>query len=91
MKAEILVLRVPVASRGLQDNLAKLAKGVVLELTGPEECLENQAPRATEALMGSPDCQAKRDTGGSQGQWDPRVPLERTDRGARMERSGLGD
>lgn len=91
MKVETLVLRVPVASKGLQDNLAKLARGAVLELMEPVECPESQAPRVTEALTDSPDCLVKRDTGGSQGQWDPQVPLERMDREARMERSGPED
>lgn len=91
VKAEILVLRVPVASKGLQDSLANLARGAVPELMGPVECPESLAPRVTEALMDSQDCLVKRDTGGSQGQWDPQVPLERMDREARMERSGPED
>lgn len=60
-----MVLRVLVASKGLQDKLAKLARGAVAELTGPVECPESQAPRVTEALMVCPDCPVKRDTGGS--------------------------
>lgn len=65
VKVETMVLRAPVASKGLQDNLAKLARGVVPELTDPVECLESQDPRVTEALMVFPDCLVKRDTGGS--------------------------
>lgn len=91
MKVETLVLRVPVASKGLQDKVAKLARGVVLEPTVPVGCLESRAPRVTEALMDFLVCLVKRDTGASQGQWDPRVPLERMDREARMERSGPED
>lgn len=91
MKVETTVLRVLVASKGLQDKLANLARGAVPELTGPVECLESQAPRVTEALMDCLDCLVKRDTGESRGQWDPQVPLERMDREARMERSGPED
>lgn len=91
MKVETLDLRVPVASKGLQDNLAKLARGAALELMGPVECPESQAPRVTEALMDSLDCLVKRDTEASQGQWGPQVLLERMGREARMERSGPED
>lgn len=91
MKVETPDLRVPVASKGLQDSLAKLARGAVPEPMGHVECPESQALRVTEALMGSPDCLVKRDTEVSQGQWDPQVPLERMGREARMERSGPED
>lgn len=91
MKAETLVLRVRVASRGLQVNLAKLARGVVPEPTAPVGCPESPVPRATEASMDFPGCPAKRDTGVSRGRWDRRVPPERTDREARMERSDPED
>lgn len=91
MKVETLVLRVPVASRGLQDKLAKLARGAVPELMVPVECQESQAPRVTEALMDFLGYLVKRDTGGRLGQWDPQVPLERMVREARMERLGLED
>jgi len=60
-----MVLRVLVASKGLQDKLVNLAKGVVPEPTVPVGCPESQAPRVTEALMDSPDCLVKRDTGES--------------------------
>lgn len=91
MKVETPVLRVRVASRGLQDNLAKLARGVVLELTALVECPESQALRVTEALTDFLACLVRRDTGVSPGQWDHQEHPERTDRGARMERSGLED
>lgn len=65
VKVETMVLRAPVVSKGLQGNLAKLARGVVPELTDPVECLESRDPRVTEALMDFPDCLVKRDTGGS--------------------------
>lgn len=58
---------------------------------GPEECLESQALRVTEALMAFPVCLVRRDTGGRQDHWDHLEPLERMDREARMERSGQGD
>lgn len=88
---ETTVLRVRVASRGLQDSLAKLAREVVLELMELVECQENQAPRVTEALTDSLACLVRRDTGGSPGQWGLQEPPERTDREARMERSGPED
>lgn len=61
---ETLVLRVPVASRGLQDKQAKLARGAVPELMVPVGCPESQAQRVTEVLMDFPGCLVRRDTGG---------------------------
>jgi len=82
-----MVLRVPVVSRGLQDNLENLEREDAPEQTVPAGCLESPVPRVTEALTDSLDCLVKKDTEGSQGQWDPPVLLEKTDREARMERS----
>lgn len=70
MRVETLVRRVHVAFKDLQDNLAKLARGVVLELMAPAGCLENPAPRVTEASTVFPGCLVKRDIGVSRGRWD---------------------
>lgn len=84
-------LRVQGASRGLQDNLEKLARGVDLEQMGAVECLESQVERGTEALTDCPAFQERRGTGESLALLDPLVLPERTDREVRTERSGHGD
>lgn len=91
MKVETPVLKVRVAFKVLQGNLAKLARGVAPELTAPVECPENPARRGTEALMDFLGCPVKRDTGVSWGRWDQQGLLARTDREARMERSDQED
>lgn len=91
MKVETPALRVPAGFKGLQDNLGKLERGAVPEQMGPEGCPESPVARATEVLMDFLDCLVRRDTGASQGRWDPKEPPERTVREARMERSGPGD
>lgn len=86
-----MVHRVLVVFKGLRDHLAKLESGAVPELMVPVGCLESQAPRVTVALMDSPDCLVKRDTGGSPDLKDLQEPPEKMGREAKMERSGLGD
>lgn len=66
MKVEITVHRVLVVSRGRRDHRAKLGSGAVPEPMEPAECLENQVPRVTVALMDCPGCLVRRDTGESQ-------------------------
>lgn len=82
--------RVHVGSRDPPDRRAKLGSGVVPELMGPVECLANQAPRATVALMDCPGCLGRKDTGENRDPQDRSGLQERTDRGVKMERSGPG-
>lgn len=86
-----MVLRVPGAFKVLKDKLANLARGVVQELMVLVECLERLDQRATEGSTDSRGYPVRRDTGASQGQWDPWAPPERTDREVKTARSDRED
>lgn len=88
---ETLVLRVPEESKVLQEFPGNLGREAVPELTELVECLENQVPRATGALMVCLVFPVRRDTGEK---LEIRAPSElpvRMDREEKMERSGQGD
>lgn len=91
MRVETRVLRVPEESRDHTDKWDSPGRGVVLELMELGGCLEKLDLRVIEDLMVFPVSQERKATGERWDPLDPRVLLVRTDREARMERSGRGD
>lgn len=75
----------------LLDLLERLVDGVAQDLMVLEACLDSLDLRETEASMVWLDFLVKKDTEVNQDPRDPRVLLERMERGERMERSGPGD
>lgn len=91
MRVEIQVLRVPEVFRDHLDRWDSLGRGVALELMEHEGCLEKLEQRVIEDLTGCPVSQERKATGERWDLQDPMVPLVRTDREARMVRSGQED